>query len=211
MTKARAEVASVVDKDEFRSLVLRFPPPREEGRNYLERAQVGCSVAVNGTCLTVTTIAEERNELGFDVIGETLRRTNLGTLAVGDECNFERAARIGDEVGGHNVSGHVHTKAEVSEVERVGENNVRYQVRLPTREYIKYVLPKGYIAVDGISLTVGEVDDQEGTFNLYLIPETLRVTTLGTKTPGSAVNVEVDAQTQAIVDTVEKMRQRGDF
>ena len=118
---------------------------------------------------------------------------------------------VGDEVGGHNVSGHVHTKAEVSEVEREGENNVRYQIRLPTREYVKYVLPKGYIAVDGISLTVGEVDDQEGTFNLYLIPETLRVTTLGAKTPWSAVNVEVDAQTQAIVDTVEKMRQRGDF
>jgi len=121
---------------------------------------------------------------------------------------LQRAARIGDEIGGHTVSGHIHTKGFIREVERT-EQNVRYQVEVPPG-WTKYVLPKGFIAVDGISLTVGEV--ASNTFNLYLIPETLRVTTLGAKEKGSSVNIEIDSQTQTIVDTIEcYMRENFDL
>jgi len=195
----------VDEGEEFRTLTLQFP----EGS--LDRAKVGASVAINGTCLTIVEVLRDTSELKFDVIAETLRRTNLGDLVLGDACNFERAARIGDEIGGHNVSGHVHTTASLCEQERTGDRNVRFRVRLGDPEYAKYVLPKGYVAIDGISLTVGEVSDDEGEFNLYLIPETLRVTTLGEKPVGGIVNVEIDSQTQTIVDTIEKLKARGDL
>ena len=210
IVEGQASVSRIEEKDDFRSLVLKFPG------GALDRAKVGASIAVNGTCLTIVSISEPTRELSFDVIGETLDKTNLGDLREGLLCNFERAARIGDEIGGHVVSGHVHTVAKVSEVERTA-NNVRYQIRVPG-EYLKYVLPKGYVAVDGISLTVGEVvttiggpeqGEDFGYFNLYLIPETLRVTTLGAKREGDCVNLEIDAQTQTIVDTIMSLGERG--
>ena len=205
IVEGKAEVSSVDEGEEFRTLTLQFP----EGS--LNRAKVGASVAINGTCLTIVEVLRDTCELKFDVIAETLRRTNLGDLVLGDACNFERAARIGDEIGGHNVSGHVHTTASLCEQERTGDRNVRFRVKLGDPEYAKYVLPKGYVAIDGISLTVGEVSDDEGEFNLYLIPETLRVTTLGEKPVGGIVNVEIDSQTQTIVDTIEKLKARGDL
>lgn len=171
--------------------------------------QIGASVAVNGTCLTVTEI--DGDVLSFDIMAETLRATNLGRLAAGSDVNYERSARVGDEIGGHNVSGHVHTTAAVKAVEDT-PNNRRVVFELPDDKWMRYVLPKGFIAVDGCSLTVGEVEGR--TFSVYLIPETLRVTVFGFKGVGDSVNVEVEAQTQAIVDTVERvveryMQQRG--
>ena len=114
----------------------------------------GASVAINGTCLTVTAIDESR--LSFDIISETLRRTNLGKLGEGSAVNFERSARMGDEIGGHTVSGHVHTTASISAIER-REDDVRMQFTLQDPLWRKYILPKGFVAVDGCSLTVGEV------------------------------------------------------
>ena len=113
--------------------MLRFP------ENSLEAAAVGASVAINGTCLTIVSI-EEDNKLMFDVIGETLDKTNLGELEEGHTANFERAARIGDEIGGHNVSGHVHAQGTIREVETT-ENNVRYNIEVP-HQWTKYILPK---------------------------------------------------------------------
>lgn len=113
----------------------------------------GASVAINGTCLTVTAIDEA--QLSFDIITETLRRTNLGSLGEGSTVNFERSARMGDEIGGHTVSGHVHTVARVSAIER-REDDVRMQFALEDPAWRKYILPKGFVAVDGCSLTVGE-------------------------------------------------------
>ena len=115
---------------------------------------IGASVALNGTCLTVTDIKPD--VLSFDVIAETLRRTNLGQLAEGSDVNFERSAKVGDEIGGHTVSGHVHTTAAISAVEKRGDD-VRLQFKLEDSSWRKYVLPKGFVAVDGCSLTVGEV------------------------------------------------------
>ena len=138
----------------------------------------------------------------FDVIGETLKRTNLGFLKEGSPINFERSAKVGDEIGGHTVSGHVHTTATIVNVHQT-EDNLRLEFELQDPSWIKYILPKGFVAVDGCSLTVGEVTDK--SFSVYLIPETLRVTVLGLKGKGDVVNIEAEAQTQAIVNTVERV------
>lgn len=130
------------------------------------------------------------------------RRHALFLLQEGSKVNFERSARVGDEIGGHNVSGHVHCTATIAEVQQT-ENNRRVTFELPDDKWMKYVLPKGFISVDGCSLTVGEVEGRR--FSVYLIPETLRVTVFGFKEVGDKVNIEIEAQTQAIVDTVERV------
>mmetsp|Transcript_2607 Transcript_2607/g.4679 ORF Transcript_2607/g.4679 Transcript_2607/m.4679 type:complete len:249 (-) Transcript_2607:178-924(-) len=194
IVQGTAEVAEVVGKQDARSFQIEFPQGAASG------VQQGASVAINGTCLTVVSIAEDR--LGFDVIGETLRATNLGQLEEGSTVNFERSARVGDEIGGHNVSGHVCSTASVDSIEKT-ENNVTLTFKLTNVDFIKYVLPKGFVAVDGCSLTVGEVGPD--WFTVYLIPETLRVTVFGSRKVGDLVNIEVDSQTQTIVDTVERV------
>eukprot|EP00241_Pyramimonas_parkeae_P012668 CAMPEP_0114254106 /NCGR_PEP_ID=MMETSP0058-20121206/16788_1 /TAXON_ID=36894 /ORGANISM="Pyramimonas parkeae, CCMP726" /LENGTH=286 /DNA_ID=CAMNT_0001368275 /DNA_START=60 /DNA_END=920 /DNA_ORIENTATION=- len=178
--------------DDFMTLTMRFPSGAVDG------VQIGASIAINGTCLTVT--KQEGDECCFDLIKETLRATNLGDLDIGSVANFERSARMGDEIGGHQVSGHVDCKAVVTKVED-SENNRRLVFTVP-EEWMKYILPKGFIAIDGCSLTIGEVSGN--TFSVYLIPETLRVTVFGTKAEGDSVNIEVERQTQAIVNTVER-------
>lgn len=184
-----------VDKlEDFAHFAIEFPSDK------VDNIQIGASVAINGTCLTVTGF--QKPILEFDVMKETLRATNLGSLNVGSKVNYERAARIGDEIGGHNVSGHVHTTATIASIED-SPNNRRVTFQLNDANWGKYILPKGYIAVDGTSLTVGEVRANE--FSVYLIPETLRVTVFGVKTVGDTVNIEIETQTQTIVDTVERV------
>jgi riboflavin synthase len=146
----------------------------------------GDSIAVNGVCLT----AVDADEGGFsaDVMEETLRRSSLGPLAEGDEVNLELPLRAGDRLGGHVVQGHVDGTGSV---EAVNEDGFARLVRIgaPTG-LLRYVVEKGSIAVDGVSLTVSAVDG-EG-FEVSLIPETLERTTLGAATPGRVVNLEVD-------------------
>uniref|UniRef100_A0A7S3RAB6 Lumazine-binding domain-containing protein n=1 Tax=Dunaliella tertiolecta TaxID=3047 RepID=A0A7S3RAB6_DUNTE len=194
IVQGMAEVVNVDSKDNFSQLRIAFPPGHVDG------IKLGASVAINGTCLTVTQAQGE--VLNFDVMMETLRATSLGGLQTGSRVNFERAAKFGDEVGGHNVSGHVHSTARISNVEET-PNNRRVTITLEDPKWMKYILPKGYIAVDGTSLTVGEVTSD--SFTVYLIPETLRATVLGIKGVGDKVNIEVETQTQAIVDTVERV------
>eukprot|EP00890_Picochlorum_soloecismus_P005490 jgi/Picsp_1/5942/NSC_03299-R1_riboflavin synthase subunit alpha len=184
--------------NEFQSLDVEFPGCSIDG------VQIGGSVAINGTCLTVVGTRPEEKVARFDVIEETLRRTNLGELIENSNVNFERSAKMGDEIGGHTVSGHVHTIARVVSVEKT-EDNVKMEFKLDDISWAKYILPKGFIAVDGCSLTVGNVSYADGVFCVYLIPETLRMTVLGEKEIGDAVNIEIEAQTQAIVDTVERV------
>lgn len=119
-----------------------------------DQVAIGASVALNGTCLTVTEIDQE--VLSFDVIPETLKRTNLGQLQQGSTVNYERSVRYGDEVGGHNVSGHVHTTAEIVTLEQRNENAM-LKFKVSDVAWMKYIMQKGFIAVDGCSLTVGEV------------------------------------------------------
>jgi riboflavin synthase len=151
---------------------------------------LGASVAVDGVCLTVVDQAEGR--LAFDVVPETLRRTTLGSFRAGRRVNLERALRVGDELGGHWVQGHVDGTAELTHIERRGDE-VRLRLRLPP-ELAGALLPKGSVTLDGVSLTVGEVEpDAAGAaFTVYLIPHTLAVTTLGERRPGDRLNVEAD-------------------
>jgi len=175
------------------TFAIRLPDNRAEG------VSIGASVAVNGTCLTVT--RQAGNTLFFDAMQETLSLTTLGSLKPGHTLNFERAARIGDEIGGHLLSGHIHTTANVVDILRP-ENNVTIWFEVPD-QWARYIFAKGYIAINGASLTIGEVADNR--FNVHLIPETLRTTTFGAIEEGMRVNIEIDSQTQTIVDTLARL------
>jgi riboflavin synthase len=185
-------VRNTVDRPGLRSLALDLPPRLREG------LEVGASVAISGVCLTVTAI--DGDAVSFDAIEETLRRTTLGRLRQGDRVNVERSARTGVEIGGHELSGHVDGTAEILAVERPPGNHV-VTFRAPG-ELARYLFAKGFIALDGCSLTVVDVDREAATFTVHLIPETLRVTTFGAKDAGDRVNLEIERRTQVIVDTV---------
>ncbi|MDP6011028.1 MAG: riboflavin synthase subunit alpha [Candidatus Poseidoniaceae archaeon] len=167
---------------------------------HLSDIEQGASIAIDGVCLTVTGFTEER--IWFDVVEETLNLTTLAYLSAGDTVNFERAAKVGDEIGGHEMSGHVSCTATIESHE---DGLMRFSL---ASKWLKYVTAKGFIAVDGCSLTVVEPDSTG--FSVALIPETLSRTRFGSKAPGDEVNIEIDAKTQAIVDTVERMMQAGD-
>jgi len=161
--------------------------------------EIGASVSVDGVCLTVVSIDE--SEVSFDIIPETLGITTLGTLIEGNWVNLERAMKMGDEIGGHILSGHIIGTGEII-VREKGEENIDLLIDCPN-DIMRYIQSKGYIAIDGISLTVGRVE--ESAFSIHLIPETLRLTTLGGKGLGKNVNIEVDSMTQAVVATVERL------
>ena len=166
-----------------------------------EGLEIGASVSIDGVCLTATSVSDT---VTFDVIPETLDRTTLGSLSSGSNVNVERALKFGDELGGHLLSGHIMGTAEIVAVE-----NQDYTIQCPS-EMSEYIQEKGYIAVDGISLTVGKTSG-EGEFDVHIIPETLRLTTLGSKGVGDHVNIEIDAMTQAVVETTKRlMGSRGD-
>jgi riboflavin synthase len=165
-----------------------------------EGIEPGASVSIEGVCQTVVSVSG--NRVTFDAIQETLDLTTLDSLQQGDRVAVERSSRVGDEIGGHDVSGHVIGTGEVAEVHVEGDV---WDIRISVpREWMKYIFTKGYIAVDGASMTVGEVDPA-GYFDMHLIPETLRLTNLGGKKPGDRVNIELDARTVAIVETVERV------
>jgi riboflavin synthase len=140
--------------------------------------------------------------VSFDLMKETLRITNLGEVGEGDSVNVERAAKFSDEIGGHLMSGHIMTTAEVVKI-LTSENNRQIWFKVQDPTLMKYILYKGFIGIDGISLTVGEVTPTR--FCVHLIPETLQRTTLGVKKLGDRVNIEIDPQTQAVIDTVERV------
>ena len=160
---------------------------------------IGASVAIDGVCLTATSIEGEL--VTFDIIPETMERTTLGERVVDDVVNIERSLRYGDEVGGHLLSGHIIGRGLVTYSESVGEG-AQLKIKAPP-SIQKYIQTKGYIGIDGISLTIGEVTENE--FDLHIIPETLRLTTLRSKQAGDAVNIEIDSTTMMIVETVERL------
>ena len=160
---------------------------------------IGASVAIDGVCLTATSINGDL--VTFDIIPETMERTTLGERSADDNVNIERSLRYGDEVGGHLLSGHIIGRGLVTYSESVGEG-AQLKIKAPPAIQ-KYIQTKGYIGIDGISLTLGEVVDNE--FDLHIIPETLRLTTLGSKQAGDAVNIEIDSTTMMIVETVERL------
>lgn len=165
-----------------------------------EGLEQGASVAIDGVCLTVVSFTEE--QIWFDVVEETMQVTTLSSLQAGDLVNFERAAKFGDEIGGHDVSGHVSCTATISSWQ---DGVMRFDL---DSSWMKYVIAKGYIAIDGCSLTV--VNPDKHGFSVALIPETLSRTRFSHKVPGDEVNIEFDSRTQAVVDSVERMMQVGE-
>ncbi len=191
-----AHVQRITDRPGLRSFTLDLPAGFADG------LAIGASVAVDGVCLTVTALHGAR-AADFDVMQQSLSLTTLGTLAEGSAINVERAAKDGAEIGGHPLSGHIDFQATVAEVHEPPNNRVlRIAVPAP---WMRYVFAKGYIAVNGASLTVAQARrerDGSGWFEVWLIPETLRMTTFGAKGVGAALNIEIERQTQVFVDTV---------
>lgn len=195
IVQTKAVITQIRDEVALRRLTI------QAGTEFLRNLDRGASIAINGVCLTVTDFDSTAGWVNFDVISETLSKTNLGKLSVGHQVNFERSLTFGSELGGHIVSGHIQTTATIVAVNKQG-NDCSMQLTLAP-EYMRYVLSKGFITVEGCSLTVGET--LPAGFMLYLIPETLTITTLGQKQAGDSLNIELDQQTQTIVQTVERI------
>lgn len=164
---------------------------------------IGASVAVNGVCLTVTTIDREQQQIHFDISNVTLELTTLKSLKVGDEVNIERSAKVGAENGGHNLYGHIEGTAQVTQIERRGET-LHIDLQIPAGN-IKYFFLKGFIGLNGCSLTVNHVDRVKSEISIDLIPETLRLTTWKSVQVGDEVNYEIDQMTRTLVDTLENI------
>ena len=191
-----ATVLHLQDHPGLRSFTVQFTP------GFCDGLATGASVAVDGVCLTVTALRGS-DAADFDVMQQSLSLTTLGALQAGSRINVERAARDGAEIGGHPLSGHVDFKATVAEVRRP-ENNHVLRVAVPA-PWMRYVFAKGYIAINGASLTVAEARREAGGagwFEVWLIPETLRMTTFANKPEGASLNIEIERSTQVFVDTV---------
>ena len=177
--------------------VLTPATPGQDSRLVIEgdpgiaaELQAGDSIAVNGCGLTATEIAPETGSIAFDLLAQTLRVTNLGDLAAGSLVNLERALRADQRLGGHFVQGHVDATAIVDDFSPTGDD---YQLRVKIPEgFDQYLIAKGSIAIDGISLTVAELDDQNKAFTCYIIPHTMQETHLKTMASGQKVNLEFD-------------------
>jgi len=159
----------------------------------------GASISVNGVCLTVVNL--EKNLVEFDVISESLKKSNLGSLKIGDFVNIERACQFGEEVGGHLISGHVDC---IGIIKHINKNKIIYDIVFTCeKKWIEYLFPKGWIAIDGISLTLVEIEDN--CFSVSLIPETLNNTILGQKKEGDNVNLEFDNTAKVIVKSIKRI------
>lgn len=181
LVEALGRVERVIEEDSGRRLTLAWP-----GLDTAVSLALGESVAVNGCCLTV--VAAKGDQFDVQAGPETLLRTNLGTKAVGDRVNFERSLRVGDRLGGHFVQGHIDTTAVLRERRTDGEWEFLAFTLDPA--WTSLMVPKGSIAVDGVSLTL--VDVTTDGFSVMLIPHTLAVTTLGALRIGDRVNIETD-------------------
>ena len=188
-------VTSIEDSGELRRFTFTFPP------ELLEGLVVGASVSIAGVCLTAAKIENDR--VSFDAMGETLQKTTLGEIKEGNCVNVLRSAKVGEENGGHDMYGHIFGRADIVDIER-DEQNCVMTFGVP-KEWMKFLLQKGFVGLNGCSLTVTDPDRKAGTFKVWFIPETLDKTTFGELQVGDTVNVELDQKTQTIVETVERM------
>ena len=191
IVKTTGKVSKVTSKKDCVSIEI-IPP-----KNFNTRLKKGASVSVNGVCLTSLDTGKTR--LKFDVIDETLARTNLKLVKKNSLVNLERSITASTEIGGHLMSGHIHFTGKVKEIISK-ENTKDFIIGFP-KKFKQYILEKGYIGVNGCSLTIGKV--KNNSFNLHLIPETLSITNLKDLVKGNLVNVEIDQNTIAIVETVK--------
>ena len=165
---------------------------------FISDLKKGASISVDGVCLTVKD--ENPEILRFDLVEETIKRTNFQNIKTGDNVNLERSLKMGDEIGGHPVSGHIHGTSKVISIDKRDQSwNVKFSVESFMHDYM---LHKGYVAINGCSLTVGEVSNE--SFMIHLIPETLSITNLFQLEQDSIVNIELDQNTIIIADMVKK-------
>lgn len=187
------KIESIKDKNHIKTIRI------ETHGDYLEDIAIGQSVSVDGVCLSLVKKNNEYCE--FEAVEETINRTTLGSYKQGTKVNLEKSLKFGDTVGGHFVSGHIHTRGRIVEVELVGESkNILVEI---DEKWIKYLTEKGYISVNGASITIGKVS--KNTFYVHLIPETLKTTNLDELIYDNYVNLEFDQATIAIVDTTERL------
>lgn len=195
LVQARGEVIALAKGNE--SMVLTF-----NAGDLAKEIAVGDSVAVSGVCLTAIDVVKEA--VSVDVMVQTLKLTSLKDLKIGDRLNLELAMRPTDRLGGHIVQGHVDGVGTVA-MRQPGEKWERLDVRVP-RDLLKYIVAQGSITVDGVSLTVGSIDDQSCSITLWLIPETLAKTNLGERVAGDLLNIEVDVLAKYVERLMEKKK-----
>jgi len=204
IVQSQVDIFSIVTKNNLSRLIVAVD------KSLIGSLKIGASVAINGTCLTAVDFGERHQKksneqdsfISFDVIDETLSLTNLSNLTLQSKVNLERSLKVGDEIGGHMVSGHIHCQAVLIEKNASTENCAMYFQC--GEQWQKYILPKGFITINGVSLTVGKVKDN--VFSVHLIPETLSRTNIGNMTVGDRANIEFDQQTITIVTTIERMK-----
>ncbi|MBD62764.1 MAG: riboflavin synthase [Gammaproteobacteria bacterium] len=187
------QIHKIINNNEYITLLIKAP------KGFSKNIKKGASVCVNGVCLTVK--KGGTNILEFDVIEETLRLTNLGDLSKKNNVNLERSMTANTEIGGHLVSGHIHGTGKILKV--INKNKTKdIQIKIPS-DLIQYFFFKGYIALNGCSLTIGKV--LKSSFYIHLIPETVAITTFKNITKGDLVNIEIEQSTINTVETVKKV------
>ena len=191
IVQGKGKILKIVSKKNHISLEISAP------KNFNKRLKKGASISVNGICLT--SLDDGEKSLKFDVINETLSKTNISKASKGSIVNLERSITASTEIGGHLMSGHIHFAGKVEKV-LTKNTNKDVQIKFP-KKYKEYIFEKGYIGINGCSLTFGKINNN--SFFVHLIPETLSVTNLNTLKKGSQVNIEIDQNTIAIVETVK--------
>ena len=191
IVQGTGKVQKITAKKSYISIEISAP------KNFNKKLKKGASISVNGVCLT--SLDSGQKKLKFDVINETLSKTNIGKLKKGSLVNLERSITASTEIGGHLMSGHIHFSGRVEKI-LTKNTNKDLQIKFP-RKYKDYIFEKGYIGLNGCSLTLGKVN--KDSFYVHLIPETLEVTNLDALKKGSHVNIEIDQNTIAVVETVK--------
>ena len=187
------QVKKITQEEDFISITIKAP------KGFSKNLSKGASVAVNGVCLTVK--KGETDSLEFDVIHETLDKTNLNNIAKSDLVNLERSMTANSEIGGHLVSGHIHGTGRVLKV--ISRSQTKdLQIEIPSN-LVQYFFNKGYVGLNGCSLTIGKV--LKSSFYIHLIPETVSMTTFETAKKGDLINIEVDQTTINTVETVKRV------
>jgi len=189
-----ATISRIQDLDGLRTVTLHFEDPA-----FSNELAIGASVAVDGVCLTVSKIHDPRS-VDFDIMLKSLQTTTLAEMEKGAHVNVERSAKEGAEVGGHILSGHVDCRGKIIVFQKPPNNwMLRFEVE---SKWMRYIFSKGFLAINGASLTVSDVSAEKNFFDIWLIPETLRCTTFSEKKVGDFVNLEIERSTQIVVDAV---------
>ena len=191
IVQGTGKVSKVISYEDHISLEINAP------KNFNKSLKKGASISVDGICLT--SVDKGINKLRFDVIEETIARTNLKEIEKGSIVNLERSISASTEIGGHLMSGHIHCTGKIKKI--LNKKSTKDIVVDFPKKFKEYIFEKGYIGLNGCSLTLGKVN--KTSFYLHLIPETLMVTNLDKLNVGSLVNIEIDQNTISVVETVK--------